>query len=160
MNKISKYIIAFASVVIPSVAVGVTVNVCTNNNLHNKQNVSRFSLSQAYDLAKPGDLIYEGQGGFATFVGHIVTVTGTEIIDGVKNIDIIEATHIDVHYSTLTESDFCNKHSYLLQTDLTDQQRDDVVYFNEQQLGKPYSYDYLKYSTDISTKSWYCSELG
>lgn len=130
----------------------------TGLSLPRDPNYSKYNL---LEVCKPGDIIYEANGGFG-ITGHIAMVEGKfyDEARGKYYIRVIEAIQNGVVRGVLDDDRVDMQKSYVYRVkDATEDMAQKAVQFEISQLGKPYILDFRKH-TSPDTWAWYCSELA
>lgn len=123
-----------------------------------------YSSCNVFSRVRVGDLIHEDEGGFAEYVGHIAIVEGvfySEEYDQMY-IRVVEAIYPGgVTRSVLDCERVDDKGSkVLIVSGSTSQERNDVVDYVKDQLGKSYNIDIAYKNCYTWQGDWYCSQLA
>ena len=139
-------------------------NMITSNSAFNNNYIPTYYAFD-YSHIKEGDVIieFDDSGSIGTYVGHaaIVYDLDKKMENGDTYIQTIEAVASGIKFGYLDDSRILGFKAevYSLDSFLSNEQINKIKFFAEEQLGKPYSYDYASQDFDINTDSWYCSEL-
>ncbi len=113
-----------------------------------------------YSQLQSGDIVFETDTVFFD-IGHTaIIVDVAHDSEYGSYIQTIEATASGVKYGFLDDNRMVRYGVKILRAvDTTKVRRNDVVYFANMQLGKPYSLRPFELMTDIFSPYWYCSEM-
>lgn len=120
----------------------------------------------AYDWSdvQPGDIMFS-EGGFGVgdvTSGHCAIVEGWAVNDwGQKYVRVIEAGQFGVSYGIIDDNRIEKESLTIMRVNNSSaQQRQEAVWFAQDQLGKGYSIPiFLSEDVDHDASAWYCSEL-
>lgn len=113
-----------------------------------------------YSTLQIGDIVHESETVFFN-TGHTAIISDVSHASAYGDyIQTIEAVGSGVSYGMLDDNRMVNFGVMILRVvGATQSDREDAVYFAEQQIGKPYSLNTLRLNTSINSSQWYCSEL-
>ncbi len=113
-----------------------------------------------YSSVKKGDIVWETDTKFFN-AGHNALIVNTSKNSSYGTyIQTIESVGSGVNRGFLDDYRMTEYRCRILRVSgRTDSKSTTAINFATQQLGKSYSFNYLKLSTSINTSSWYCSEL-